>query len=135
MAISLQPAARAWLAVQGYDETYGARPLARVVQTEVRNPLTDEILFGRLQHGGTVRIGPRKDALTFRYEAAAGAGEGNGRRLTGPSLISGSRSTARQTSLASRALTSRFRLTPSSAARIARARCVSGGTRTMNRPL
>ena len=75
VAISLQPAARAWLAVQGYDETYGARPLARVVQTEVRNPLTDEILFGRLQHGGTVRIGLRKDALTFRYEAAAPAAQ------------------------------------------------------------
>ena len=73
VAISLLPAARAWLAVKGYDEVYGARPLARVVQTEVRNPLTDELLFGQLEGGGTVRIGLRDDALTFEYEPAAPA--------------------------------------------------------------
>ena len=73
VAISLLPEARAWLAVKGYDPVYGARPLARVVQTEVRNPLTDELLFGRLEGGGTVRIGLRDDALTFEYEPAAPA--------------------------------------------------------------
>ncbi len=73
VAISLLPEARAWLAVKGYDEVYGARPLARVVQTEVRNPLTDELLFGQLEGGGTVRIGLRGDALTFEYERAAPA--------------------------------------------------------------
>jgi ATP-dependent Clp protease ATP-binding subunit ClpA len=52
---------------------YGARPLARVVQTEVRNPLTDELLFGQLEGGGTVRIGLCDDALTFEYERAAPA--------------------------------------------------------------
>ena len=71
VAISLQPDARAWLAEQGYDAAYGARPLARVVQKEVRNPLTDEILFGRLEHGGTVRIDLRDGALAFDYEPAA----------------------------------------------------------------
>ena len=71
VAISLQPDARAWLAEKGYDAAYGARPLARVVQKEVRNPLTDEILFGRLEHGGTVRIGMRDGALAFDYEPAA----------------------------------------------------------------
>ena len=45
-----------WLAEKGYDPVYGARPLARVIQTEVRDPLTDEILFGRLENGGTVTI-------------------------------------------------------------------------------
>ena len=70
VAISLQPDARAWLAEKGYDAAYGARPLARVVQKEVRNPLTDEILFGRLEHGGTVRIGMRDGALAFDYEPA-----------------------------------------------------------------
>ena len=70
VAIALEPAARAWLANEGYDPVYGARPLARVVQTEVRNPLTDEILFGRLEHGGTVRIGLTDDALTFAIEPA-----------------------------------------------------------------
>ena len=71
VAIALDPAARAWLARKGYDPVYGARPLARVVQAEVRNPLTDEILFGRLEHGGTVRIGLADDALTFAIEPAA----------------------------------------------------------------
>ncbi len=56
IAITLEPEARAWLAEKGYDPVYGARPLARVIQTEVRDPLTDEILFGRLEHGGTVTI-------------------------------------------------------------------------------
>ena len=47
VAITLTPEARAWLAVKGYDPVFGARPLGRVVQKEVRDPLTDEILFGR----------------------------------------------------------------------------------------
>ena len=75
VAIALQPDARAWLAVKGYDKAYGARPLARVMQTEVRNPLTDELLFGRLQQGGTVRIGLGDDALTFEYEPARPAAQ------------------------------------------------------------
>jgi ATP-dependent Clp protease ATP-binding subunit ClpA len=71
IAITLEPAARAWLAVRGYDPVYGARPLARVIQAEVRDPLTDEILFGQLEQGGTVRIGLGDDRLTFAFEAAA----------------------------------------------------------------
>jgi ATP-dependent Clp protease ATP-binding subunit ClpA len=69
IAITLQPEARAWLARKGYDPIYGARPLARVVQKDVRDPLTDEILFGQLEHGGTVTIGVAAEALTFQYEA------------------------------------------------------------------
>ncbi len=61
----LEPEARAWLATKGYDPIFGARPLARVIQAEVRDPLTDEILFGRLEHGGTVNIGLKDGALTF----------------------------------------------------------------------
>ena len=68
VAITLEPDARAWLAGKGYDPTYGARPLARLIQTEVRNPLTDEILFGRLEHGGTVRIGLDGETLQFDVE-------------------------------------------------------------------
>ena len=71
VAITLTPDARAWLATRGYEPAYGARPLARVIQTEVRNPLTDEILFGRLEHGGTVTIGLKQDALTFTIDTAA----------------------------------------------------------------
>jgi ATP-dependent Clp protease ATP-binding subunit ClpA len=69
IAITLDPAARAWLAEKGYDPVFGARPLGRVIQTEVRDPLTDEILFGSLEHGGTVTIGLADGKLTFEYEA------------------------------------------------------------------
>ncbi len=68
IAITLDPEARAWLAMRGYDPVYGARPLARVIQTEVRDPLTDEILFGRLEQGGTVTIRLADDTLTFDFE-------------------------------------------------------------------
>jgi ATP-dependent Clp protease ATP-binding subunit ClpA len=68
VAITLEPEARAWLAKKGYDPVYGARPLARVVQKEVRDRLTDEILFGKLEDGGTVTIGVADDALAFRFE-------------------------------------------------------------------
>ncbi len=70
VAIALEPEARAWLAREGYDPVYGARPLARVIQTHVRDPLTEEILFGRLERGGTVRIGLERNALTFAIEPA-----------------------------------------------------------------
>jgi len=65
-----QSGQRAWLAIRGYDPVYGARPLARLVQTEVRDRLTDEILFGQLEHGGTVCIGLEDDHLAFSFEAA-----------------------------------------------------------------
>jgi ATP-dependent Clp protease ATP-binding subunit ClpA len=70
VAITLNPDARAWLATKGYDPLFGARPLARVIQAEVRDRLTDEILFGALEHGGTVQIGLADDRLTFACEAA-----------------------------------------------------------------
>jgi ATP-dependent Clp protease ATP-binding subunit ClpA len=68
VAITLAPEARAWLAAKGYDAVFGARPLARVIQREVRDPLTDQILFGALEHGGTVTIGVADDHLTFAFE-------------------------------------------------------------------
>ena len=72
IAITLLPEPRRYLATKGYDPVYGARPLARVIQTEVRDRLTDEILFGALENGGTVTIGLSGDELTFdvRGEAA-----------------------------------------------------------------
>jgi len=73
IAFSLEPEARAWLAVKGYDPVFGARPLARVIQTDVRDPLTDEILFGRLENGGTVTIALKGDRLDFRIDQAAPA--------------------------------------------------------------
>ena len=68
VAIALEPEARAWLAKKGYDPVFGARPLARVVQKDVRDRLTDEILFGQLEHGGTVTIGVSNDALAFAFK-------------------------------------------------------------------
>jgi ATP-dependent Clp protease ATP-binding subunit ClpA len=71
VAITLESEARAWLAEKGFDPVFGARPLARVIQAHVRDPLTDEILFGRLEGGGTVTIGMKDDKLEFKFEAAA----------------------------------------------------------------
>jgi ATP-dependent Clp protease ATP-binding subunit ClpA len=67
VAITLTPDARAWLARKGYDPKMGARPLTRVIQREVRDPLTDQILFGKLENGGTVTIGTADNQLTFEY--------------------------------------------------------------------
>ena len=56
VAIELSDQARGWLIEHGYDENMGARPMARVIQTHIKTPLADEVLFGRLKHGGTVRV-------------------------------------------------------------------------------
>jgi ATP-dependent Clp protease ATP-binding subunit ClpA len=72
VAITLTPAARTWLATTGYDRVFGARPLARVIQKEVRDVLTDEILFGALEHGGTATIDIADGKLTFAYEHSSG---------------------------------------------------------------
>ncbi len=66
--IELDDEAREWLAKKGYDPLFGARPLARVIQQHVKRDLSEELLFGRLAKGGTVRIGLGKDGkLSFRY--------------------------------------------------------------------
>ncbi len=65
VAIELTPAARVWLAERGFDQAFGARPLARVIQDHVKKPLAEELLFGRLMHGGTVRVDVKEGALTF----------------------------------------------------------------------
>ncbi|MHA7837255.1 MAG: AAA family ATPase, partial [bacterium] len=54
--IELRPAARKRLAEKGYDPDYGARPLGRLIQKELKDPLTDEVLFGRLEKGGRVEV-------------------------------------------------------------------------------
>jgi ATP-dependent Clp protease ATP-binding subunit ClpA len=60
----LSPNARRWLAESGYDSNFGARPLARFIQTEIKDTLADEILFGRLARGGRVRICRPEDYST-----------------------------------------------------------------------
>jgi ATP-dependent Clp protease ATP-binding subunit ClpA len=71
VTIELSLAARAYLAKKGYDPMNGARPLSRVIQDEVKRPLTDELLFGKLAGGGTVRIDADGDKLSFAYDATA----------------------------------------------------------------
>ena len=56
ITIELTPEANAWLADRGYDDKFGARPLARVIQEHIKKPLAEEILFGALKDGGTVRV-------------------------------------------------------------------------------
>ena len=70
VAINLEPEAKTWLAKKGYDPVFGARPMARVIQNTIRDPLTDEILFGRLEDGGTVQIAldPGEGSLVFTFE-------------------------------------------------------------------
>jgi ATP-dependent Clp protease ATP-binding subunit ClpA len=66
--IVLTPAAREHFAKRGYEPAFGARPLARVLQAELRDPLTDEILFGKLQSGGKVTVGVEDGKVTFSAE-------------------------------------------------------------------
>ncbi|CAM5354060.1 ATP-dependent Clp protease ATP-binding subunit ClpA [Aquamicrobium terrae] len=56
VTFELSPEAVAWLAEKGYDERMGARPLGRVIQEHIKKPLADEVLFGKLKKGGTVRV-------------------------------------------------------------------------------
>ena len=56
VVIELTDEAREWLAIEGYDEHMGARPLARVIQEHIKKPLADQVLFGDLVKGGTVRV-------------------------------------------------------------------------------
>jgi len=70
--IQLTPAARRYLAQKGYDPTFGARPMARLIQNEIKRVLADEILFGRLRGGGRVDIDACDGALTFSYASGSG---------------------------------------------------------------
>jgi len=65
--LHLTPAGRRWLAKKGYDPAFGARPMARVIQMEIKRVLADEILFGKLQNGGKVSIDEKEDKLTFSF--------------------------------------------------------------------
>ncbi|MGD9948670.1 MAG: ATP-dependent Clp protease ATP-binding subunit ClpA [Desulfobulbus sp.] len=68
VVISLSPAARAWLAKEGYEPAFGARPLRRLIMKEIGDVLTEEILFGHLAKGGKVKIGRKNDKTTFSYQ-------------------------------------------------------------------
>lgn len=65
VTFALSAQAREWLGNKGYDRAMGARPLARVIDTEVKKPLVDELLFGKLIKGGEVQIDVKDDKLAF----------------------------------------------------------------------
>jgi ATP-dependent Clp protease ATP-binding subunit ClpA len=67
--IELTDAARSWLAEKGYDPDFGARPLARVVQVELKDKIVDDLLFGELVKGGRVCVDRGDDGLTFDVRA------------------------------------------------------------------
>ena len=56
VTIEMSDAALKWIGEIGYDEKFGARPLSRVIQEHIKKPLADELLFGKLQHGGVVKV-------------------------------------------------------------------------------
>jgi ATP-dependent Clp protease ATP-binding subunit ClpA len=71
VVISLSDPARDYFAKKGYDVDNGARPLARLVQDEIKRPLADEILFGKLDKGGTVLVNVVDGRVEFEIEAPA----------------------------------------------------------------
>ena len=67
---SSSPTPRAsYLAEKGYDKDFGARPLARLIQDEIKRPLGDELLFGKLEHGGHVLVDQKDGELVFEKQA------------------------------------------------------------------
>jgi ATP-dependent Clp protease ATP-binding subunit ClpA len=71
--LQLTPNAKRWFAERGYDPLFGARPMARLIQNEIKRVLADEILFGRLKNGGKVEVDEADGKLAFNYETAATA--------------------------------------------------------------
>jgi hypothetical protein len=65
VSIELTDAARKWLAKKGYDPMFGARPLGRTIQEHIKKALAEELLFGKLAKGGTVKVDLQGEALTF----------------------------------------------------------------------
>ncbi|HBY42748.1 MULTISPECIES: ATP-dependent Clp protease ATP-binding subunit ClpA [unclassified Brevundimonas] len=73
ITIELTDEATDWLAKNGFDELYGARPLARVIQEHIKKPLADDILFGRLTRGGHVKVELKDGKIAFDITPAKGA--------------------------------------------------------------
>ena len=65
VSLIISDAARKWFAKHGYDSKMGARPMARLIEKEIRKPLADELLFGQLSESGTVRVGVNKDKIAI----------------------------------------------------------------------
>ncbi|WP_117233247.1 ATP-dependent Clp protease ATP-binding subunit ClpA [Vibrio maerlii] len=70
VSLEVDEDARHWLANKGYDKAMGARPMGRVIQEQLKKPLANELLFGSLVDGGTVRVTLAKEELKFEYMGA-----------------------------------------------------------------
>jgi ATP-dependent Clp protease ATP-binding subunit ClpA len=68
--IKLDDDAKKWLTERGYDKLYGARPMSRLIQEKIKQPLAEELLFGKLVHGGEVSVHLKDGALAFEIVAA-----------------------------------------------------------------
>ena len=73
VTIELTAAARHWLAQEGFDRLYGARPMARLIQKKVKEPLAEEILFGTLQHGGRAVVDAQANDIVLQFVAPQAA--------------------------------------------------------------
>jgi ATP-dependent Clp protease ATP-binding subunit ClpA len=73
VTLTLTPEARGWLADRGFDPKMGARPMARLIQSEVKKPLAEKILFGELQGGGSVHVEVEEDGTKLRLVAVPAA--------------------------------------------------------------
>jgi len=71
VALDVDDEARDWLAVNGYDEKMGARPMQRLIQEKVKKPLAEEVLFGELSNGGVVHVSVTDDDISIKTEAKA----------------------------------------------------------------
>jgi len=83
VTITLSDAARAWLSKKGYDPSFGARPLSRVIQEHLKQPLAEELLFGKLTKGGAIKISVEDDKLVFGFQEdkpSLKGGSGTGKR-------------------------------------------------------
>ena len=87
VSIHLTDAARQWLATKGYEPTFGARPLARVIQEHVKKPLAEELLFGKLAKGGLVEVDVGEGGLAFAYPKDGGGPGGGAKKDRKPALV------------------------------------------------
>jgi ATP-dependent Clp protease ATP-binding subunit ClpA len=69
--IQLDDESKQWLTARGYDKLYGARPMGRLIQEKIKQPLAEELLFGKLVHGGEVNVKLKDNALVFETTPAA----------------------------------------------------------------
>jgi len=86
VAIELTREARDWLARKGYDKLFGARPLGRVIQENIKKPLAEELLFGKLTKGGLVRVKVEDKNLGFEFIETKSKGGGSKKNKT-PALV------------------------------------------------